>query len=286
MLMRIGSIVTLAAALVLVQGPTALASDPCVGDAKLEHHACKADCKEGLQLAKDNCKNRDHTCMEECRAVRADCRFLTGIDEALAECRADLHVAKQACRDAHAGDPDGIDNCIDNVQVVAFLCRRAARNAAKADLSVCRSEFRVCARECALPPGEPIDTVQCKLEAVEAYKTCKGDCREEFQTQKDLCLGRDHACVEVCRAQRDADRQPIEEALDAAITSCNTDRNTGVADCTAAYAEGTPERETCIVNVLVDAFQCRDAAREAAKPGFAAARDAFVTCAGACAVAP
>jgi hypothetical protein len=286
MLMRLGSIVVLAAALVLVRGAGASAADPCVGDAKLELLDCKADCKEGLQLAKDNCKNRDHGCMEECRAVRADCRLQTGIDAALAQCRNDLHVAKQACRDAHPNDPEGTDECIDQVQVVAYLCRRAARREAKPALAVCRSAFRECARGCQLPPGEPIDTVQCKIDAVVAYKLCKATCREAFQTQKDLCLGRDHACVEVCRADRDACRQPIEATLDAAIASCNTTRNDAVDDCKVAYGEGTPEREACIVNALVDAFQCRDAAREAARPGFAGCRTAFVDCAEGCALAP
>jgi hypothetical protein len=132
------------------------------------------------------------------------------------------------------------------------------------------------------PSGEVIDPRQCKLDAKDAYLACKADCREGFQAQKDVCLNRDHACVEDCRARRDDCRQPVEDQLDAGIASCNATRDAAIANCKSLYAEGDPNRDTCITNAQVDAFECRDQARENARPQFQACRDAFQTCAENC----
>ena len=262
----------------------ARAGNPCIDDAKESYLDCKGDCLEGYQLAKDNCLNRDHDCVEGCRAGREECVLATSLDEDLTACRDTLRQAKQDCRDAHVNDPDGLDKCIDEAQVVAFLCRKAARTKAKPALAACRAGFRACAKACPPPPAgqPPVDPLQCKIDARNAYLACKADCREQFQTQKDLCLNRDHACVEGCRAQRDACRQPIEDQLDADIASCNATRDSGIQDCKNLYPEGDPNRDICITNVQVDAFECRDQARENAAPGFAQCRTNFQSCATAC----
>jgi hypothetical protein len=273
----------LAIGLVLALGATgARAGNPCVDDAKQTFFDCKDGCKEAYQVAKDACLNRDHGCVEGCRAGREDCVLASSLDEDLTACRDALRAAKDDCRTVHAGDDTGTDLCIDQVQVVAFLCRRDARRAAKPAIKACRTGFRACAQACPTT-GTPIDPVQCKLDAKNAYLQCKADCREGFQQQKDLCLGHDHDCVEVCRANRDACRQPIEDDLDTAIAACNATRDGAVANCKTIYPDPEdPQRATCITNAQVDAFQCRDQAREDAKPGFQGCSDAFQTCATNC----
>jgi hypothetical protein len=269
----------------LTAAATAQAANPCIGDAKTAFVECKADCKESYQTAKDACLSRDHACVEGCRAGRAECIDATSLDEDLLVCRDALRAAKDDCRTTHAGDDAATDACIDQAQTVAFLCRKAARRAAKPAISACRSGFKACAKACPTVGDVVIDRVLCKSDAKTAYLACKGNepggCREEFQSQKDLCLNRDHACVEGCRADRDACRQPIEDQLDADLAACKATKTAAVANCLALYPEG-PDRDACVTAALVDAFQCRDQARENAKPGFTGCRDAFRACATAC----
>jgi hypothetical protein len=264
---------------------TARADNPCISDAKQTFTDCKADCKEAFQVAKDQCRNKDHECMEGCRAGRAECILNTSLDEDLTACRDTLRAAKQACRDDPENDTEAeLDACIDAAQVTAFLCRKTARRNAQPFIAACRTGFRACAQACPENPdaGENVDKVQCKIDAKNGYLACKAGCREAFQEQKDLCLNRDHACVEGCRAGRDACRQPVEDQLDAAIASCNATKDAAVQDCKNTYPEGSQEREDCIIDALVVAFQCRDQAREDAKPQFEACRAGFKACAEAC----
>ena len=271
------SVVLLTGAALLLASTVAMATDPCLGDAKATFVECKGACKEALQLAKDNCLNRDHACVEVCRASREECELATGLDDALAVCRDALRLAKDACRSAHAEGSAELDACIDGAQIVAFGCRRAARSAARPALSLCRDEFRTCAKACPPleEPSEVIDPVQCKLDAKLAAVECKAECREQRQVQKDLCLDRDHVCVEGCRAERDGCRQPIEDQLGAAIAACNATRDAALAAC-------APDDAACIAGVYVAAFQCRDGSREIARPQLEACGDAFRTCAEAC----
>ena len=274
----------LAAFVLVLPMTSARADDPCIGDAKEQFSDCKGQCKEDFQLAKDNCLNRDHDCVEVCRAAREECRIASGIDAALDACRDTLRDAKATCRANNPPDSTELDHCIDQAQVVAFICRRDARLAAKPALTACRAGFRACARACPPPatPSEGIDRAQCQVDAKSAYVACKAGCREDFQVQIDACKNRDHDCVEGCRAARDTCRQPIEDTLDSDIAACNTQRDSDVATCKTLFADGTPEQENCIEQAQVDAFECRDQARENARPGFLACRDQFKTCVTSC----
>ena len=275
---RATSVIGIALAIGFAAAP-ARAGHPCVGDAKETFTAGKGDCKEDYQSAKDACLQRDHDCVEGCRAGRAECILNTSLDEDLATCRTNLRAAKDAC---HAGDPAQLDSCIDEAQVTAFLCRRTARKTANPFITACRLGFRACAKACPTTGTEVIDKVACKTDAKNAYLGCKDGCRDDFQEQKDLCLGRNHACVENCRAGRDACREPVENDLDAAVASCNATKTAAVNQCKADFPDGSQEREDCITNALVVAFRCRDQAREDAKPRFEACRAGFTACAEAC----
>jgi hypothetical protein len=283
--MRISSyaVISLALASSLGLASVGPAAGPCINDAQQQFTETKAQCKEDYQAAKDACLNRDHDCMEGCRAGREECSLATGLDESLTACRDALRDAKATCRAIYAEGTPALDQCIDQAQILGFLCRREARRAAKPALKACRAGFRACAQACPTPadPSDVVDKVQCKLDAKNAYLTCKADAREALQTQKDLCRTRDHVCVEGCRADRDTCREPIENQLDADIAACNAARASAVTNCQTLYPEG-PDRDLCVSNAQVDAFQCRDAARETAKPGIQACRDAFKACAEAC----
>jgi hypothetical protein len=278
------STIALAALAVLLGAAVADAASPCIKDAKREHKDCRATCKEDFQIAKDACLNRDHACVEVCRAQRSECREATGFDAAIDACNAQLAIDKQACKDAHPADTPERDQCIDQVQVIAFQCRDAAREVAKPLLRACRRTFRACARACAPaePPIPSSEVRQCKVDAAAAHLACKAECREDFQVAKDACRNRDHACVELCRADRAACKQPFLDQLAAALAGCKATRDAGVLNCQNLFAEGTPERDQCIDNVQVEAFQCRDQAREDVRPGLHDCRVAFRACVGAC----
>jgi TPP-dependent indolepyruvate ferredoxin oxidoreductase alpha subunit len=66
----------------------------------------------------------------------------------------------------------------------------------------------------------------------------------------------------------------VQSALDAAVAQCKATLQAAKAAC-----NGDP---TCIEQVEVVAFQCRDDARDAAKPGFASCRAGFKSCVQAC----
>ncbi len=280
---RMPSLAVLATAVVFLAAGHARAADPCMADAKQEARDCKATCTEDYQAAKDACLDRDHPCVEACRAERYDCRQATGIDDAIAACNATLEGARQTCRDSYpAGSPER-DACVDQAQVVAFQCRDSAREAAKPAIKACRAGFRTCARACAPnQPPNPIGRKQCLAGAVADYKSCQADCREDFQVAKDACKNRDHACAEGCRADRAECRRPTLEQLQTAIDDCNATRDAAIANCRSLYGEGTPERDQCIDNAQVAAFECRDQANEDARPGLKACRHQFRQCVEAC----
>jgi hypothetical protein len=268
----------------LLLASAAHAGNPCIGEAVEQYGECQDQCREDFQIAKDGCLNRDHECVEVCRAERETCREESGIDAALALCNQDLRAAKQRCRDNNPPESPALDLCIDQAQVVAFQCRDGAREEARPALTLCAKQFKVCAKACPPPdpPSEAVDPVECKRTAKTIYKECRATCREDFQFQKDVCLNRDHACVEQCRADRDTCRQPFEDDLESDLAACGATRQLRVDNCKSTYAEGTPERDQCIDNAQVAAFQCRDAAREKARPGFEGCRLQFRTCAQGC----
>ena len=256
----------------------------CILTAKLDYKECKAECKEEFQVAKDACLDRDHGCVEVCRALRAYCRELTGLDAAIATCNATLYAAKQTCRNDNpiVGSPER-DQCIDRAQVEAFQCRDDAREAARPGLRQCKRLSRYCVRSCTPNTERDPDAIAaCKDDAKLALLDCKAACREDLQVAKDACRNRDHACAEQCRADRDLCKQPYLDQLAADIADCKTTRDGEIQTCKDLYAEGTPERDACIDQAQVVAFQCHDLARENARPWLNGCRDNFMTCITEC----
>jgi hypothetical protein len=258
---------------------------PCIREAKGDARECAAVCKEDFQTAKDACLNRDHACVEVCRANRAQCRLDTGFDAAIESCKDGLEERRALCRSQHAAGTPERDACIDAAQVDAFECRDGVRELAKPLLKQCRKDFRNCAKACpAVAPatlGE--DAKTCVRNAKAEAKACAAACKEAFQVAKDDCRNRDHECVEQCRADRHACKQPVRATLDAALDQCAAERQSGVDDCTTQYPPPRDEAaaiafDQCVDGVQVEAFVCRDDAHEAARPGFASCHQAFRSC--------
>ncbi|HEY2388413.1 MAG TPA: hypothetical protein VGK30_15770 [Candidatus Binatia bacterium] len=289
----IRSVIALAGLALLVAVPSARATDSCRDESKQDFKDCKADAKETFQAAKDACLNRDHECVEVCRANRYDCRQATGFDANIKQCNDTLDAAKDTCRQNNpAGSPER-DMCIDQAQVVGFQCRDSAREAAKAPLKQCRKDFQNCATACPpASPQAPADPKQCKADAKAQYKSDQADCVEAFQVDKDACRHRDHTCVEQCRADRQVcfhNPNPpppgAEDQLNADIAACDATRDQAKANCHQLYDpphQPASDLDTCIDNAQVAAFECRDQARENDHPGIKACRQTFQTCAQAC----
>jgi hypothetical protein len=266
----------------MLLAPASSRANECVDAAKVELRDCKVECKEDFRVAKDACVNRDHDCVQACRADREDCRTASGIADALAACDARLQIDKQNCRDQYSAGSPARDQCIDQAQIVAFQCRDSAREDARPALKQCRRDFRVCARACPPGDGPVVDRRQCRIEAKVAYRACKAECREDFQVVKDACRNRDHECVEQCRADRRSCARPILDQLEADIAACNVIRDGAIQVCKDLYLEDDPLRDQCIDNAQVAAFVCRDEARERARPDLRECRLQFRGCVRAC----
>lgn len=259
----------------LAGAPATWASNQCVRASKSEYADCKASARESLQTAKDACLDRDHACVEVCRAGRSECADATGFEAAVDACDAARNDAVADCRATHPAGSADRDTCIDAAQIASFQCRDQAREDAKPGLLACRAGFRSCAKAC--PPaanGAPADPKQCKREAAQAYRAALATCREDFQIGKDACRSRDHVCVEQCRDRRSTCRAPVDAVLDAAVAACAATKVAAVAACNGDDA--------CIDQAQVVAFQCRDQARETARPGLDVCRTGHRTCVLAC----
>jgi len=244
-------------------------ADECLVAARSEYKDTLRACVDGFQAAKDACIGRDHDCVDVCRVQREDCQDASGLDAALDACAATRDAAVAQCKATYPPETTSRDACIDDAQVAAFQCRDAAREAAKPALLVCRQAFRGCVRACPVT-GAAVDVAACKQAATAGLKACKATGREDYQIAKDACLHRDHDCVEACREARATCNAPVQDQLDADVASCNAARSVAVAACNGD--------EACIDAAQVVAFQCRDQAREDAKPGFTACRAAFKAC--------
>jgi hypothetical protein len=274
------------AALVLslgARGASAEGIGPCVADAARDYRECKGVCREDFQLTKDTCANRDHACVESCRADRQTCLqpVLATLNGTLATIQASLDAARANCRTLYADGTPERDTCIDNAQVDAFQQRDAAREVAAPGIKACRRAFKTCVRTNCPPLTVPDPPVvhACKADARDVFEGCVADCLEGKQLAKDTCLNRDHACVETCRSTRTGCRQPFVDTLNGLLAQCAAARATAIDQCPPP---GSPNRDSCVDQVQVIAFQCRDSARETVSGDLAACRQAFQTCAQAC----
>lgn len=279
---------SVAMATVLAAAPYAgAATGPagCLRDARRSANECGAECRETLQATKDGCINKDHDCVESCRAGRGACIDATGLADALDACDDTLATARATCRDTTPADSPARDACIDAAQQVAFQCRDSAREAAKPSVTACRTAFRTCTAACPAGTGTPAENPRvCRRTANRDFAACGGECREDLQVGRDACLHRDHDCVETCRDTRTTCTEPLRQQVRAALVDCAATRDAAVATCHTLYADGTGDLDQCIDNAQVARFTCGDQAHEAARPGLQACRAQFRDCAVGCPV--
>ena len=134
----------------------------CVQDARAEMLQCKSTCQDNFVVAKDMCRNVDHSCADACRAGRDACVAgpLGALQSCIDGCDTTLYGAKTDCRNQFGQngttpDPAQLDQCIDNAQITAFTCRDGCReNLDKKALKQCRITFQACIRACPPPPAE------------------------------------------------------------------------------------------------------------------------------------
>jgi len=124
---------------------------------------------------------------------------------------------------------------------------------------------------------------QCVRDARLTRKDCAATCDEQFKVSKDSCLNVNHACADACRAGRSTCFDQPLSALQSCVAGCNATLDAKTADCRSQFAEGTPERDHCIDDAQVVAFQCRDVCREALdRNALRLCRQAFHACMNAC----
>src|SRR5262245_26701490 len=137
---------------------------PCIVAAKGQYVEAIQACKDTMLEAKDSCLNRDHACVDVCRDTRYQCVIDTGLPAAVATCNAERDVEINNCKATFAAGSDERDQCIDNAQVTAFMCRDDARDTRKDALVACRTGFKTCAKACG-PANPPVDSIACRTAA-------------------------------------------------------------------------------------------------------------------------
>jgi hypothetical protein len=103
-----------------------------------------------------------------------------------------------------------------------------------------------------------------------------------FQVTASACLEKDATCVQDCADARVTCGAPTQSTLAAALAACAAQTSAAVAACGAANPGGGASLQQCITVAQANAPVCRDAALQAAAPGFAACVQPYVSCVRAC----
>ena len=126
----------------------------------------------------------------------------------------------------------------------------------------------------------------CLAPAKTAFQGCIADCKEAFQDAKDSCRNIDPECADACREGYETCIFDPLAALAVCKVPCDTERADAAARCRIAFLKGSDDRDKCIDQAQVVAFQCRDECREAANPALKICRDAFKECMIGCKLLP
>ena len=147
-----GLFLVLAAFMMSPSFALAVDTPACVHAARNDLEECTIICKDAFLVAKDGCRNVNHECADACRDGREACvnPILSDLEACKGICNATLVADKKECRDTYAGDPTGLDSCIDGAQVKGFICRDSCRGKVAEELKACRTAFRKCIKAC--PP--------------------------------------------------------------------------------------------------------------------------------------
>jgi len=255
-------------------------TDPCLQSARAEAKDCSSSASGVFVTALDGCLERDHECVDACRWNRQECRDATAVGTELAACQLELAAAKAECDRFPRGSKARI-RCVDQAQVAGFHCRRRAFRRVGRDFLRCEAQFKQCADACE-PGGPPGGVSTCKSEAKAAFQSVLAECRRAYQATASACINKDLTCTQDCIDARGTCIAPTQSMLDAALASCTAQEQAAVAACVAANPGGSPALQDCITTAQGNAFTCRDAALDAAGPGFAACEGAYLSCVHGC----
>lgn len=256
-------------------------SDPCLQASRATRKTCLSSAFGAFQVDVEGCLERDHICLDACRAEKEDCRNATGLGDALGSCVHQLVLDRADCRARYPLDSGKRERCIDRAQVKALRCRRQATSAVLDALRQCRRTFRQCALACA--PGMPLDGIAaCRDDAKEARQEAVADCQADFVVSASACIDRQASCVDTCNQERGVCVEPTQAAFEAAYAACTDTRNAAVAQCQADFPDDQTALAACIETAQATAFTCRDAALEASQPGIVACTSEWAKCIAAC----
>ena len=154
----------------------------------------------------------------------------------------------------------------------AIRCARTTRP----ELKACRAAFKACAASVRRVSGPVVDpeAVQDRREGRRTRRAARTAARTSRSRRMPAATATTTASRAAAPIARPA-RRRCRPALDAAVAQCKADQ--------AGRHRTLQRRSTaCIDQAQAVAFQCRDDAREAAKPGFEACRQAFKACVQGC----
>jgi len=123
---------------------------------------------------------------------------------------------------------------------------------------------------------------QCSRDATTQAQLCKAGCRDDFLTAKDMCRNINHDCADLCRASREDCVSGPLDSLETCVDDCDASLESAKEICRQQFAPDTPERDQCIDDAQVTAFQCRDACREGVIKALRQCRVTFRVCIQAC----
>jgi hypothetical protein len=125
----------------------------CIRGAAKDYQECRQQCQADFKEAKEVCRDVAHSCALDCTEKLDKCEEipLTKLENCKNGCNLLLDAAKENCRSHYGKGSEELDACIDQAQVIAFLCRDGCREDVSDELKPCRLAFRNCISACQPP---------------------------------------------------------------------------------------------------------------------------------------
>jgi hypothetical protein len=125
----------------------------CELEARRARSTARTQCNQTANADKSACLKKNAACSEACRDARTACDApaLSAVGSGIAACEADRRAAAASCRAANPVGTPLLDQCLEDADTDAFVCRNAAKQAQAPALAACVQEYVGCVRAC--PPG-------------------------------------------------------------------------------------------------------------------------------------
>jgi hypothetical protein len=258
---------------------------PCLRTVRGALGECRSSAAGAFIDARAGCLRRDPACVEACGSGELDCRDATGIGAALGMCASELQTSKGGCRTRFLTESAKRENCVNEALVTGLSCRNGARKSARPALRSCRRTFESCTKRCG-PGTPPLGFRICKARTRATFEGELAGCKGQFDVARAGCLFKNYTCVQACGDADDACTAPVTAAFTAAVGSCVAQRAAAEATCRATHPAGGTSLDQCVNAAQTNAFVCRVAARDAARPGLKACVRQSLGCVRACPSVP